>query len=43
LRDYYTEIFERREYSMKLLERFVGASIPKAVDEELCIEDVLAR
>ena len=42
LRDYHTEILERREYSMKLLERFVGGAIAKALDEELRIENVLA-
>ena len=43
LRDYHTEILERREYSVKLLERFVGGSITKALDEELRIENVPAR
>lgn len=42
LRDYHTEILERREYSMKLPERFVGGAIAKALDEELRIENVLA-
>jgi hypothetical protein len=42
LRDNHTEILEWGEESMKLLERFVGGAIAKALDEELRIENVLA-
>lgn len=43
LRDDHAEKLERCEHSMKLLERFVGGAVAKAVDEELRIENVLAR
>ncbi len=43
LRDDNTEIFDRREYAVELLERFVGRPVPEAVYEELRIEYVLGE
>jgi hypothetical protein len=43
LGDDHTEILKGRKEPMKLLERLVGSGIAKGVDEELRIENVLAR
>ena len=43
LRDDRAEILEGRERPMELLERVVGDGIAKTLNEELCVEDVLAR
>lgn len=42
LSDDYAEKLERGEYPMKLLERLVRCRIAKALDEQLCVENVLA-
>src|SRR5437016_12848889 len=37
-----TEVLERGKAAMKLLERFIGGTVAKGVDEQLGVENVLA-